>query len=136
MTNPFPLVVKIPDGGLSSGMQELVSGYARQTNRRYGRRDHLFRQRFFSVRLKRDAHLLEACRYVVLNPVRAALCESPAAWRWSSYRPCAGLTFAPPFLAKDAVLALFGRSPQQAQARYCDFVAAARDVGSDAGTGA
>jgi putative transposase len=73
MTNHFHLVLRIPEGGLSSGMQELISGYSRETNRRYGRRDHLFKQRFFSVQLKRDSHLLEACRYVVLNPVRAGL---------------------------------------------------------------
>jgi putative transposase len=136
MTNHFHLVVTIPDGGLSSGMQELVSGYARQTNRRYGRRDHLFKQHFFSARLKRHEHLLEASRYVVLNPVRAGLCRMPDEWRWSSYRACAGLAFAPPYLARDRLLALFGRSPKVAEARYCEFVAAGRVLVSDTGTGA
>jgi REP element-mobilizing transposase RayT len=136
MTNHFHLVVTIPDGGLSSGMQELVSGYSRQTNRRYGRRDHLFRQHFFSVRLKRHEHLLEVSRYVVLNPVRAGLCRLPEDWRWSSYRACAGLSFAPAFLARDKLLALFGRSPEVAEGRYRDFVAAGRFAVSDIGTGA
>ena len=131
MTNHFHLVLKIPDGGLSSGMQRLISGYSCATNRRYGRRDHLFRQHFFSVPLERDSHLLEACRYVVLNPVRAGICPSPALWRWSSYRACAGFTFAPSFLALGELLGLFGRRPNEAQARYRDFVAAARDAVSD-----
>lgn len=136
MTNHFHLVVTIPDGGLSTGMQELLSGYSRQTNRRYGRRDHLFRQHFFSVRLQRHEHLLEVCRYVVLNPVRAALCAAPEAWRWSSYRACAGLSFAPAFLARDNLLALFGRSPTVAEQRYRSFVAAGAVAVSDTGTGA
>jgi REP-associated tyrosine transposase len=131
MTNHFHLVLKIPEGGLSSGMQQLVSGYARETNSRYGRRDHLFKQHFFSVMLERDAHLLEACRYVVLNPVRAGLSASPAAWRWSSYRACAGFTFAPRLLATGELLKLFGREPHVAQARYREFVASARDAKSN-----
>jgi putative transposase len=134
MTNHFHLVVKLRDVGLSSGMQELKSGYSRQTNRRYGQRDHLFKQRFFSVRLKRETHLFEACRYVVLNPVRAGLCETPAAWRWSSYRASAGFNFGPTFLAKDELLAWFGPHPVEAQLRYRRFVAAAVASGSDVGT--
>jgi putative transposase len=34
---------------------------------------------------------LEVCRYVELNPVRAALVNDPADWRWSSYRSHVGL---------------------------------------------
>ena len=132
MTNHFHLVVRIPESGLSAGMQELTSGYSRQTNRRYGRSGHFFRQRFFSSHLKRDAHLLESCRYVVLNPVRAGLCKSPAQWRWSSYRACAGFSFAPAFLATGDLLRLFGPRPELAQTWYREFVAQGRRVGGDA----
>jgi putative transposase len=31
-----------------------------------------------------ESHLLAAVRYVELNPVRAALCDRPTDWRWSS----------------------------------------------------
>ncbi len=134
MTNHFHLVVRVADAGLACGMQELISGYSRQTNRRYGRSDHLFRQRYFSTHLERHEHLLEACRYVVLNPVRARLCSSPEEWNWSSYRACAGVSFAPGFLATDELLSLFGRTPRLARASYCDFVAAALPAVSDAVT--
>ncbi|HYY64910.1 MAG TPA: transposase [Gaiellaceae bacterium] len=132
MTNHFHLVLKNPEGGLSSGMQELISGHARQMNQRHGRRDHLFRQRFFSVQLTRESHFLEACRYVVLNPVRAGLCQSPAEWRWSSYRACAGHSFALGFLATGELLRIFDSRPGIAAARYRSFVASAHDAGSDA----
>jgi REP-associated tyrosine transposase len=129
MTNHFHLILGNPQGGLSTGMQQLVSGHSRETNRRHGRRDHLFRQRFFSVQLTRDSHFLEACRYVVLNPVRAGLCRSPAEWQWSSYRACAGFTFSPSFLAAGELLQMFGNRPSEAAARYRAFVASARDAG-------
>lgn len=131
MTNHFHLVVKIPDGGLSAGMHQLLTGYSRQTNRRHGRSDHLFRQHFRSLAIERDEHLLEACRYVVLNPVRAALCDDAGEWWWSSYRACAGLSHGPSFLAVSEVLALFGPEPRAAQASYREFVASARDAVSD-----
>ena len=33
-----------------------------------------------------ESYLLEAIRYLVLNPVRAAMVQDPSAWPWSSYR--------------------------------------------------
>jgi putative transposase len=59
---------------------------------------------------------------VVLNPVRAGLCEDPAEWRWSSYRACAGFEEAPPYLALPELLALFDPDPRKAIALYRDFV--------------
>ena len=131
MTNHFHFLLRIPQGGLSAGMQQLLTGYSRVTNKRYGRRDHLFRQHFLSVKLERDSHLLESARYLVLNPVRAGLCDEPRRWRWSSYRACAGLAFVPRFLAADELLKLFDKRPGPARRRYRDFVASAPDAVSD-----
>jgi putative transposase len=122
MTNHYHLAIEIPRGGLSRGIQVLNGGYARLANRRHGRKDHLFKNRFLSVPVVSEEHLLEALRYIVLNPVRAGLCRRPEEWRWSSYRPCAGLDFCPRFVCADDVLRLFGGSPQEARARYRAFV--------------
>jgi len=45
----------------------------------------MFQGRFKAVLVDRDAYLLEVCRYVELNPVRARLVALPSQWRWSSY---------------------------------------------------
>ena len=131
MTNHFHLVLLLGDRGLSDGMQRLLSGYSRATNQRHRRCDHLFKQHFFSETKTREAALLELCRYVVLNPVRAGLCETPEEWPWSSYRACAGLDFAPDFLAVDRLLEFFGADPVVARERYCEFVAAGAAAVSD-----
>src|SRR5881227_3201977 len=122
MGNHFHLVVKLPRLGLSEGMQLLNSGYAVRTNSRYKRTGHLVRKRFYSQQVESEAHLLELCRYVVLNPVRAGLCRSPADWPWSSYRATAGLEPPHPFLATDEILELFGADRASARASYRDFV--------------
>jgi len=47
--------------------------------------------------VKKEAHLLELCRYVVLNPVRAKMAKYSEQWKWSSYRATAGETLTPDF---------------------------------------
>jgi REP element-mobilizing transposase RayT len=134
MTNHYHLLVEVPFGGLSCGLQSLNGGYACRFNRRHGRSAHVFRNRFFAVPIESEAHLLETCRYVVLNPVRAGLCKSPAAWRWSSYRACAGHDLAPPFLAESVLLRLFDKEPTEARRAYRAFVAQSHGPVSDTGS--
>ena len=44
-------------------------------NRRHGKVGHLFQGRFKAILVDRDAYLLEVCRYVELNRVRAQLVD-------------------------------------------------------------
>jgi REP element-mobilizing transposase RayT len=122
MSNHFHLLIQLEAGGLSSGMQFVNGSFARFSNRRHGNVGHLFRNRFWSQELADDGHLLETARYIVLNPVRAGICLGPEGWPWSSYRACAGIDFAPSFLAATQHLRLFGTRPSAARKAYCDFV--------------
>jgi putative transposase len=122
MTNHYHLVLQVADDGLSKGMCVLNAHFARSANRRHGRTGHLFQRRFHAEPTGRQSHLLEAIRYLALNPIRAGLCSRPEQWRWSSYRACAGLDYAPDFLAVDNVLKLFAADPAAARAAYCSFV--------------
>jgi putative transposase len=123
MTNHHHLVLRIADGGLSSGMQWLNGSYSRITNEQHGRSAHLFRNRFTSRLIESEAHLLAACRYVVLNPVAAGLCVDPAEWPWSSYRATAGLEPRPAFLTDGELLRRFAPSVHEARRLYAEFVA-------------
>ena len=51
----------------------------------------------------RDIYLLEVCRYVELNPVRAGLATEPADWPWNSYATLTGQAPCPPWLDRAAV---------------------------------
>jgi putative transposase len=131
MGNHFHFVVQIPHGGLSRGMQMLNTAYSLRTNKRYGRTGHLVRNRFYSALIEDDAHLKEAIRYIVLNPVRAGLCRAPSDWRWSSYQACAGAELGHPFLSVDRVLGLFATRPPDARERFRAFVRAGHVPVSD-----
>jgi putative transposase len=122
MTTHYHLVVQTPEDDLARGMHRLNACYAQSFNRFYERFGHLFAERFHSVLIRTDGHLLESIRYVVLNPVRAGICETPQEWPWSSYAATIGLTKAPPFLAVDALLRFFGRDAATATRRLRAFV--------------
>jgi putative transposase len=91
MPNHVHLLLEVPPNGLAHGMQRLNGRYARRFNERHGRSGHVFEGPYNAEPVMRDEHLLEASRYIVLNPVRARLCEEAASWPWSSYRATAGL---------------------------------------------
>ncbi len=122
MPNHYHLVVQIGERGLSDGMCELNGGFARAVNSAHGRCDHLFGKRYDDTPIESDSHLLEASRYVVLNPVRAGLCADVGEWSWSSFRATAGKEHAPAWLAAGELLQLFGADPPAARRAYEAFV--------------
>jgi putative transposase len=123
MTNHFHLLIQTPNADLADGMHRLNSIHANYFNRRHDHVGHLFQRRYESIVIERESHLLESCRYVVLNPVRAGICRRPGYWRWSSYRATAGYAPPLPFLAVDWVLGQFSNDPRRAALRYVEFVA-------------
>jgi putative transposase len=86
MTNHYHLVLESRVALMSQGMQWLNGAYGQIFNKRWGRSGHLFGERFYSKPVTDDDQLLETCRYVMWNPVRAGLCKSPEEWRWSASR--------------------------------------------------
>jgi REP element-mobilizing transposase RayT len=106
--NHYHLLLETPEPNLDQGMRLLNRRYAHRFNQRYERVGHVFQGPYRAELLQRDAHLLEVCRYIALNPVRAGLCEDPADWPWSSYSALAGLVEPPTFLTLDLVHAMCG----------------------------
>ena len=123
MGDHYHLLIETPKANLSRGMRQLNGVYTQRFNRRHGRVGHLFQGRFKAILVEKDSHLLELCRYVVLNPVRAKITRRADAHPWSSYAATAGSQTAPGFLTIDWVLAQFGRQRSRAQLRYREFVA-------------
>jgi putative transposase len=80
MANHFHLLIRLTDPNLSRGMQWLNGLYAQVFNGRHGLCGHLFQGRFHAALVEDDGHLLELARYIVLNPVRAGLCDHPLEW--------------------------------------------------------
>ncbi len=122
MNNHYHLVIETPDANLSKGMRQLNGVYTMRFNRHHGSVGHVFQGRYKAIVVQKESHLLEVCRYAVLNPVRARVVEAPEPWRWSSYRATAGIEKAHPCLTTDWVLGQFGSKRRRAEKRYRAFV--------------
>ncbi len=124
MNNHYHLVIETPDGNLSRGMRQLNGVYTQIFNRRHNRSGHVLQGRYKAILIEREGHLLEVCRYVVLNPVRARAVEKPAAWQWSSYRGTSGMENLHPCCITDWVLGQFSTRKSRAERLYKEFVEA------------
>jgi putative transposase len=124
MNNHYHLIIETPDGNLSQGMRQLNGVYTQLFNKRHNRVGHIFQGRYKAILIQKESHLLEASRYVVLNPVRAKAVKDPEEWKWSSYRGTAGKEKAHPCLTKDWILGQFGSKRRESEKKYKEFVMA------------
>jgi putative transposase len=122
MNNHVHLLVQTPRPNLGSGMQRLHGQYAQAFNRRHGSVGHLFQGRYGAVRIRTDAQLWTAIRYIARNPVRAELCDRPEQWRWGSHR-AVSRSRVPSWLDHDRLLSLLSGTHQDPRAAYVRLVA-------------
>jgi putative transposase len=149
MDNHYHLIVELSEPNLSRACQWLNVSYSVWFNRRHERCGHLFQGRFKSVAVDPVQWGLALSRYVHLNPVRvgalglkksqqqrmrAGATGAPDGrvvkervarlrrYRWSSYRPYAGLGKGPEWLKCDVILDMAGGKKQDQTRNYRDYV--------------
>ena len=122
MNNHYHLLIETPQPNLVVGMRRLNGVYTQAFNHRRKKPGHVFQGRYKSILVDKENYLLELCRYLVLNPVRAKMVKGPEQWSWSSYPATAGLVKGPSWLAAETVLALFSGSRKQYRSFVMDGV--------------
>ncbi len=122
MGNHYHLILETERGSLSDAMRDLNGLYAQRFNRRHERTGHVFEGRFQSRLVDSEAYLLEAVRYVLLNPVRSGEVARAEDWLWSSYRATLGLAPAPSFLTLDTALGMLSADTGRARELFRAFV--------------
>jgi len=122
MDNHYHLLLETPEPSLVRGMRRLNGVYTQTFNRRHQLVGHLLQGRYKAILVDKDSYLMELCRYVVLNPVRAKMVAAVKDWPWSSYLSTVGKTPCPEWLAADRVLALFGNTLAAGWRGYERFV--------------
>jgi putative transposase len=86
MGTHYHLVLETTREALSTGLHRLNWLYAMRFNAKYLLFGHLFSGRFSARVIESEEYLHDACAYVLLNPVRAGLCDRVEQWPWSYYR--------------------------------------------------
>lgn len=129
MSNHYHLMVQTPQGNLSEALHRLNSLYASYFNWKHEKAGHLFQGRFHAILVQRERYLLELCRYIVLNPVRARMVMNASDYRWSSYNDTCNL-LSETVINKAALLSHFGEDRQTAMNRYMEFIAEGSGINS------
>lgn len=122
MDNHYHLLIETPDGNLSLGMRQLNGVYTQRFNNRHKRTGHILQGRFKGILIQKESHLLEVCRYVVLNPLRAGIVKGVEQWKWSSYLATAGKEKPRPCLTTDWILGQFSDKRGKAEKEYRQFM--------------
>lgn len=131
MSNHYHLLAETPMGNISSCMHLQNSRYAKYFNRKYDRTGHLFQGRYKAILVQKENYLLELCRYIELNPIRASLVDDPSEYHWSSYRSIIGVAGRPyAFLSNNWILTHFDEDTAIAREKYIRFVHEGIDAGS------
>lgn len=110
MTTHVHAILNVPDASLPVGMGYLNREYSKDFNGRHERVGQFVRRRYGSRRVVDGRDLLGVYAYVVLNPVREAICPRAEDWRWSSYATTLGIANDVPFVDASLVLAELGGS--------------------------
>lgn len=84
MTTHFHLLLKSPEGGLSTAMKRIENSYVRRFNIERRRDGSLFRGRYTSKLVESEAYRRILIRYIHFNPVKAGIVSKPKEYRYSS----------------------------------------------------
>jgi REP element-mobilizing transposase RayT len=122
MSNHYHLLIRTPDANLSQGMRQLNGVYTQASNRAKNRVGHVFQGRYKAIMVEKQNYLVELCRYIVLNPVRARMVRAAKDWPWSSYRATIGQVSSPSWLTTEWMLASFNKKKGYAINGYKKFV--------------
>ncbi len=111
------LVTPATEEAMAAAMQDVGRAYVHWFNKRHQRTGTLFEGRFRSCVVETDRYALACTRYIEMNPVRAGIVNSPADFRWSSYRHNVGLQ-PHPLVTEHAATWALGNTPFERQLRY------------------
>jgi putative transposase len=96
--------------------------YTQRVNIRHHQVGHLFQGRYKAILVEKNEHLLELCRYSVLNPVWTWMVQEPDKWKWSSFPATAYAIKTLDFLTVDWILRQFAKNKNEARKIYRNFV--------------
>ena len=121
MTNQYHLLIQTPHANLSRAMRHVNGGYTQRHNQLTKSDGPIFRGRFKSILVERDAYLLQMSRYIHLQPMegKKPLIDNLADYSWSSFPAYINQTDKPEWLMCEQIYGKLGSMRKySAYARY------------------
>jgi REP element-mobilizing transposase RayT len=86
LPNHLHMLIELKNNvGISNIMHDINSRYTKAFNSRYGKKGHLFQERFRTLFAEKEPYLLPLARYIHLNPKRLKLVDEIKDYPYSSY---------------------------------------------------
>lgn len=112
MSNHVHIVIQDEKEKMSNAMHKICSTYAMYFNKKYERVGHLFQNRFKSIEVIEESHLLNLIKYIHSNPYKEKM-SSDLEYKWSSYMDYIGKSKIK-IADIDFILSLFGENKEKA----------------------
>jgi len=126
MSNHFHLLFKIKRAdALSKIMKGICQSFANYYKKSYNHVGYLFQNRYKSIHIQKDSHLLECARYIERNPLRAGAVENISNYFWSSYNFYANAA-SDEIITENPLYETFGTDIRQRQQAYKEYVSTSR----------
>ena len=126
LDNHAHFLLRLGDFRLRKPMSRLLTSHAQFFNKRQERYGHLLQGRYSSKQVLDASHLVEAVRYILLNPVRAGLVHSLAElemYPWCGCREVMGLS-TPGLIGVRETLLIFGLTEEEGRRELTRWMAA------------
>ena len=124
MGNHVHLLMKEGNETLGNTMGRIGASYVYWYNWQYGRKGHLFQDRYKSEPVQDDAYFLTVLRYIHQNPLKAGLVKSIDEYKWSSFNEYIKEA---EIVNVDYALAMFANNRKTALKGFKEFHMAAND---------
>ena len=90
MSNHLHLLIKEEAEDLGIAFRRIGASFVYWYNWKYGRRGHLFQDRYKSEVVENDSYFQTVVRYIHQNPLKAGIVQDIADYEWSSHREYMG----------------------------------------------
>lgn len=117
MPNHVHLTIYDKENQISRIIQSIAVSYSSYFAKKYDKVGHLFQNRFLSKNIETRKYLLELCRYIHQNPIKAGISEM-IDYRWSSYKE---FIEGDKIISSDFIFSIFGDKKLNAMNNFIAF---------------
>jgi hypothetical protein len=116
------LLMETRTNNLSKSMHRINSDYANYFNRRYNRRNKLFKDRYLCVIIEKKNYLAEVSCYLHLQPKKDGLAKSLFQYKWSSLPGYINREKRGNWIDYDCLLSMFSEDSHEASLNYQKYI--------------
>ncbi len=118
----YSFLMETSINNLSKSMHRIKSDYANYFNRRYNRKNKLFKDRYSCFVIEKKNYLVELSCYLHLLPKKGGVAKSLFQYKWSSFPGYINREKRENWIDYDCILSLFSEDSHKASLNYQKYI--------------